>query len=154
MPGVGALSPRSRRHGVDAYSSVVAASARHEVIGLVLDCLARGEDIDELGRAVTECRLRDRFPGRVLLDLAAEAFGAARIAASDPLEMDGLDDRVLPEWPARGKAAHQKRRYCLQAAVLLSAGVEPEDTSWWRVNDLWSHALDAAVIYIRVAAER
>ena len=37
---------------------------------------------------------------------------------------------------------------------LLSAGVEPEDTSWWRSDDLWSHAFDAAVVFVRAASER
>jgi hypothetical protein len=129
-------------------------NAQAEVIDLVLNGLAQGRDLDELAQDVGEHHLRDRFPGTILLELAARAFVAARVSPSDPLHMDRLDKRVLPEWPARGKTAHQKRRYCLHAAVLLSTGVEPEDTSWWRVNDLWAHALDAAVVYVRVAAER
>ena len=128
--------------------------AHAEIVDLVLDGLAESRALEEVGQELGERHLRDRLSGRILLELAARAFDAARITPSDPLVMDGLDERVLPEWPARGKTAHQKRRYCLHAAVLLSVGVGPEDTSWWRVNDLWAHAFDAAVIYVRVAAER
>ena len=53
-----------------------------------------------------------------------------------------------------GNTAYQKRRYALQAAILLAAGVEPEDTSWWHVDDLWSHAFDVAVVFIRAASQR
>ena len=37
--------------------------------------------------------------------------------------------------------------------MLIAAGAEPEDTSWWRLDDLWTHALDASVAYLRAAAE-
>ena len=53
-----------------------------------------------------------------------------------------------------GNTAYQKRRYALQAAILLAAGAEPEDTSWWHVDDLWSHAFDAVVVFIRAASQR
>jgi hypothetical protein len=42
----------------------------------------------------------------------------------------------------------------LTAAVLIAAGAEPEDNSWWRDDDLWVHALDAVVVLVRAAAER
>lgn len=91
---------------------------------------------------------------RVLLDLAADAFIACEVSRDAPLGLDGLDRRLLPEWPARGNTAHQKRRYALQAAILIAVGVEPEDASWWRHNDLWSHSFDAVVVFVRAAAER
>ena len=37
---------------------------------------------------------------------------------------------------------------------MITAGAEPEDTSWWTVDDLWVHALDAVVTFVRAAAER
>ena len=53
-----------------------------------------------------------------------------------------------------GEHGHQKRRYALQAAILIAVGVEPEDTSWWRHDDLWSHAFEAGIVFARAAAER
>ena len=82
---------------------------------------------------------------RELLELAASAFLACGASSGDPLVFDELEERYLPEWPVRGNAAHQKRRYALHAAVVLAAGVEPGDTSWWRADNLWSYAFDAVV---------
>jgi hypothetical protein len=42
----------------------------------------------------------------------------------------------------------------VQGAVLIAAGAEPEDTGWWSIDDLWRHALDAVVVFVRVAADR
>ena len=61
---------------------------------------------------------------------------------------------LLPESPVRGNVAHQKRRYALTAAVLIASGVEPEDTSWWKADDLWLYAFDAVVVFVRAASER
>jgi hypothetical protein len=41
----------------------------------------------------------------------------------------------------------------LQAAILIAVGVEPEDASWWRHDDLWSHSFDAVIVFVRAAAE-
>ena len=105
------------------------------------------------GRSViVSCRIGRS--ARSLLELAADAFVACRVSPDDPLDLDGLDRRLYPEWPARGNTAHQKRRYALQAAILIAVGVEPEDASWWRHDDLWSHAFDAVIVFVRAAAER
>ena len=40
---------------------------------------------------------------------------------------------------------------------MARAGVDPgllDEFSWWRTDDLWFWALDALVVYLRVAAER
>jgi hypothetical protein len=121
----------------------------------MLDGLRQGVDLADLHRSIGECFLSDRtLSPRLLLDLAASAFVACRVSRHDPLELDGLDRRLYPEWPARGNTAHQKRRYALQAAILIAVGVEPEDASWWRHDDLWSHSFDAVVVFVRAAAER
>ena len=126
-----------------------------DVVALVLDGLETGRDLDELLLDVGAFhRKHSTFPAEVLLELAADSFSAARVDRTNRLQLDGLAERVLPEWPARGNVAHQKRRHCLHAAVLLSAGVDPEDTSWWRVDDLWVHALQSLVVFARAAAER
>ena len=124
-------------------------------VSMLLDGLEADEDLESVHRAVGEFFMLDRSASpRGLLELAASAFLACGASSSDPLEFDELERRYLPEWPARGNTAHQKRRYALQAAILLSAGVEPEDTSRWRSNDLWSHAFDAVIVFVRAASER
>ncbi len=40
---------------------------------------------------------------------------------------------------------------------MICAGVDPgllDEVTWWRTDDLWFWALDALVVYLRVAAER
>ena len=40
---------------------------------------------------------------------------------------------------------------------MIRAGVDPDllgEVSWWHTDDLWMWALDALVLYVRVAAER
>ena len=56
--------------------------------------------------------------------------------------------------PHRGNVGHSKRRHCVQGAILIAAGAEPEDTGWWSVDDLWRHALDAVAVFMRAAADR
>jgi len=61
---------------------------------------------------------------------------------------------MLPEDPARGNAGHSKRLHCVQGAIMIAARAEPEGTGWWSIDDLWRHALDAVVVFVRAAAER
>lgn len=59
------------------------------------------------------------------MELAADAFRACGSTRSRRLQLDGLAERMLPE-----------------------------DTGWWHLDDLWRHALDAVVVFVRAAAER
>jgi hypothetical protein len=126
------------------------------VVALVLDGLGSARDLDEL---VVELRVMHRdesnFPATPLLELAADdAYIAGGRSRDDRLVIDGLDRRLLPEWPARGNAGHQKRRHCIHSAIMITAGAEPEDTSWWSTDDLWLQALHAVIIFTRATAER
>ncbi len=142
------------RDGERCQAASVSAESG-DVVDVVLDGLAQGVALHDIHRSVGDRFMSDRtLSPRALLDLAAEAFIACRVSRDAPLELDGLDRRLLPEWPVRGNTAHQKRRYALQAAILIAVGVEPEDTSWWRHDDLWSHAFDAVIVFARGAAER
>ena len=124
-------------------------------VSMLLDGLEADDDLESVHRAIGDFFMLDRSASpRGLLELASSAFLACGASSADPVEFDELERHYLPEWPARGNAAHQKRRYALQAAILLSSGVEPEDTSWWRSNDLWSHAFDAVIVFVRAASER
>ena len=137
--------------GVEPLTSISAAEVRSRV----LDGIAARWDLDALAALVRRWHgERSTFPAPVLLELAADAFIAIGATRDDRLELEGLADRMLPEWPVRGNSGHSKRRYGVTAAVLIAAGVEPEDTGWWPIDDLWLHALLAVVVFIRAGAER
>lgn len=122
---------------------------------VLLDGLEAGADLDVVRDQVGEFfGYGASMSARGLLELAASAFLACGTSTVDPLVFDEIEERYLPEWPVRGNAAHQKRRYALQAAILIAAGVEPEDTSWWRADNLWSYAFDAVVAFVRAASQR
>ena len=137
---------------VDPVSS---PSSADDPVSVLLDGLEADKDLGSVHEAVRDMFVADRtMTARGLLELAASAFLACGASSADPLILDELEQRYLPEWPARGNVEHQKRRYALHAAILLAVGVEPEDHSWWRVDDLWSHAFDAVIILVRAASER
>jgi hypothetical protein len=125
------------------------------VIGVVLDGLRDGVDLNDL-----EDRIRpwhrdgSTFPAEVLMNVAADAFICSGTTRHDPLMLDGLAERLVPEWPARGNVGHQKHRHAVHGAVLIAAGARPEDTGWWARDDLWQHALLAVAVHVRSAAER
>jgi hypothetical protein len=126
-----------------------------EVRAIVLDGLAAGDDITDIARLLRDFHGdRSTYPAAVLMELAADAYLACGSTRSSRLELDGLAERMLPEDPARGNTWHSKRRHCVHGAILISAGAEPEDTGWWHLDDLWRHALDAVVVFVRTAAER
>ena len=136
-------------------SSPASTPASRDPVTLLLDGLEAGDDLGSVHEAIRDVFLADRsLSPRRLLELAAAAFLACGATSADPLIFDELEQRYLPEWPVRGNTLRQKRRYALQAAILLSAGVEPEDISWWRSDDLWFHAFDAVVVFVRAASER
>lgn len=88
------------------------------------------------------------------MELAADAYLACGSSRTGRLEVDCLAERMLPEDPARRNSGHSKRRHCVQGAIMIAAGAEPEDTGWWSIDDLWRHALDAVVVFVRAGAER
>jgi hypothetical protein len=122
---------------------------------LVLDGLAGGDSIEAIADALRPLhRDGSTYPAAALLELAADAYLACGSSRSERLALDGLAERWLPEDPARGNVGHSKRRHCVQGAVLIAAGAEPEDTGWWSFDDLWRHALDSVVVFVRAAADR
>src|SRR5512142_2438365 len=92
-----------------------AAAARH----ILLDGLARDADIFELMSQLAPLHPRDdTFPGEVLLRLAADALDWCRASRVDPLRLEGIRERFLPECTFRGR---QNKK--LQYAVLVVAAL-------------------------------
>ncbi len=130
-----------------------AATARH----ILLDGLARDADIFELLSQLAPLHPRDNtFPGEVLLRLAADALDWCRASRADPLPLEGIRERFLPECTFRGRQ-NKKLQYAVLVAAALRGGTDPDlldEVAWWQTDDFWQYALFATVAYIRAAASR
>ena len=123
----------------------------------LLDGLARDADVLELVSELAPLHPRDNtFPGEVFLRAAADALDWCGARRADPLPLEGLRERFLPERAFRGWQ-NSKFQYAVLAAAALQGGTEPdllEEVAWWQADDFWQYALFAAVAYIRAAASR
>jgi hypothetical protein len=124
---------------------------------VLLDGLARDADIFELVGELAPLHPRNNtFPGEVFLHLAADALNWSGASRADPLPLEGLRERFLPECTSRGRQT-TKLQYAVLAAAALHGGTEPDlldEVTWWQTDDFWQYALFAAVAYIRAAASR
>jgi hypothetical protein len=123
----------------------------------LLDGLARDADIFELVTELAPLHPRDNtFPGEVFLHLAADALDWCGARRADPLPVEGLRERFLPETTFRGRQ-NSKLQYAVLAAAALHGGTDPDlldEVAWWQADDFWQYALFAAVACIRAAASR
>jgi len=124
---------------------------------ILLDGLARDTGIGELVTELAPLHPRhNTFPGEVFLRLAADALEWCKASQADPVSLEGIRERFLPECTFRGRENH-KLQFAVLAAAALRSGAEPdllEEVAWWQTDDFWQYALFAAVAYIRVAADR
>jgi hypothetical protein len=124
---------------------------------VLLDGLARDADIFELVSELAPLHPRDNtFPGEVFIRVAADALDWCGASLADPLPLEGLRERFLPERTFRGRE-NKKLQYAVLAAAALHGGTEPDlldEVVWWQTDDFWQYALFAAVAYIRAAASR
>ena len=124
---------------------------------ILLDGLAQDVDIFVLESELVSLHPRDNtFPGEVFLRLAADALDWCRATRTDPLPLEGLRERFLPERTFRGRQ-HTKLQYAVLAAAALHGGTDPDlldEVAWWQADDFWQYALFAVIAYIRAAAGR
>lgn len=127
-------------------------------VRIALSGIADETDLGELRTRVEPLNLRNNtFLGEVLLELAADAIEVSGASRELPIMFEKIRERHLPECTAHTNAQHHKSTYALRAAAMVRGGVDPgllDEVSWWRTDDLWFWALDALVVYLRVAAER
>ena len=130
-----------------------AATARQ----ILLNGLARDSEVAELVGELAPLHPRDNtFPGEVLLQVAADALDWCGASRADPLALEGMRERFLPECAFRGRQ-NKKLQFAILAAAALRGGAEPDvldEVAWWQTDDFWQYALYAAVAYIRAAAGR
>jgi len=124
---------------------------------ILLDGLARDAGIFDLVSELAPLHPRDNtFPGEIFLGLAADALDWCEASRADPLSLEGLRERFLPECAFRGRQ-NEKFQFAVLAAAALRAGTEPDlldEVAWWQTDDFWQYALFAAVAYLRAAASR
>ena len=93
---------------------------------VLLDGLARDADILELVSELAPLHPRDNtFPGEVFLRVAADALDWCRVSRADPLRLEGLRERFLPERTFRGRQ-DTKLQCAVLAAAALQGGTEPD----------------------------
>jgi hypothetical protein len=123
----------------------------------LLNGLTRDADVFEVLGALAALHPRnDTFPGEVFLRLAADALEWCGATPADPLPLEGLRERFLPECAFRGRQ-NAKLRYAVLAAAAVHGGAEPDlldEVASWQADDFWQYATYAAVAYIRAAASR
>jgi hypothetical protein len=124
---------------------------------VLLDGLALDADIFEVLSGLAPLHLpNDTFPGEVFLHLAADALQWCGASRAEPLPLEGLRERFLPEAAFRGRQ-NAKLQYAVLAAASIHGGTEPDlldDVAFWQADDFWQYAAYAAIAYIRAAASR
>ena len=106
---------------------------------VLLDGLARDADIFGLVSELAPLHPRDStFPGEVFIRVAADALDWCGARRADPLPLEGLRERFLPECTFRGRE-NTKLRYAVEAAAALHGGTEPDlldEVAWCRPTTL------------------
>jgi hypothetical protein len=122
----------------------------------LLDGLARDADIFEVLRTCAPAPAQRHVPWRRVLHLAADALEWCEASRAEPLHLQGLRERFLPEATFRGRQ-NAKFQYAVLAAAGVHGGTEPDlldEVAWWQADDFWQYAMYAAVAYIRAVASR
>jgi hypothetical protein len=124
---------------------------------VLLDGLAPDAEVSELVRELALLHTADNtFPGEVFLHIAADALTYCQASRADPLNLERLRERFLPEYTFRGRES-KKFQYAVLAAAALHGGTEPDlldEVVWWHTDDFWQYALFATIAYIRAATSR
>ena len=131
---------------------------RSEAIRIALADLASGEDPDVTITRLGDLHIRyNTFPAEELLELASEAIDVSDATPADPINLERIRERFLPERHFSGESQHYKSKYAITAAATIHGGVYPDlldDAGWWEADDLWMYSFFAYLIFMRVAAER
>ena len=124
---------------------------------ILLEGLGRDADVFELLSELAPVHPRNNtFPGEVFLRLAADALDWCGASQTDPVALEGIRERFLPECAFRGRDK-RKLQFAVLAAAALRGGAEPDlldEVAWWQTDDFWQYGFFAAVAYIRAAADR
>jgi len=93
---------------------------------ILLDGLARDADVSELAGELAPLHPRNNtFPGEVFLHVAADLLDWCGASRADPLALEGMRERFLPECAFRGRQ-NSKLQFAILAAAALRGGTEPD----------------------------
>jgi hypothetical protein len=124
----------------------------------LLDGLRRGDDLDELERAVRRSKSKPFTPDVAVLQVAVAAMDLAGVDRSTPIAKAELITLHLQEINFRNQRALQERTtYAVNIIAAMRGGLEPdilEDTYWWHTRDIVEYAVIAATAYVRACAQR
>jgi hypothetical protein len=76
------------------------------------------------------------FPGEVLLQVAADALEWCGASRTDPLALEAVGERFLPECAFRGRQ-NRKLQFAVLAVAALRGGAEPDlldEVAWWQTD--------------------
>jgi hypothetical protein len=111
-----------------------AAAARR----ILLTGLAQDTALQDLIRELEHLHRRNNtFPGEIFLRLAADALAWCGASLADPLPLEGMRERFLPEFSGRGRD-RRKLQYAVLAAAALHGGAEPDlldEVARWQADD-------------------
>jgi len=158
VPGVSDDRERAAGYGLDMPArrqpTPEDAVIAREVL---LSGLARGFELAEMVGELEALHPRNNtFPGEVFLGLAADALAWCGASRAEPMALEGLRERFLPDFSGRGRD-RRKLQFAVLAAAAVRGGAEPDlldEVIWWQADDFWQYGLLAAVAYIRAAADR
>jgi hypothetical protein len=124
----------------------------------LLDGLRRGEDLDELERAVRRSKAKGFTPDVAVLQVGVAAMDLAQVHRSSPIAKADLITVDLSEIDFRNQRALQQRTtYALNVIAAMRGGLEPDilqDMYWWRTRDIVEYAVIAATAYVRACSQR
>src|SRR5258708_39192656 len=92
---------------------------------ILLDGLAQDADLFHMMRELAPLHPRDNtFPGEVFLHVAADALDWCGASRADPLALERMRERFVPECAVRGRQ-NNKLQFTILAAAALRGGTEP-----------------------------
>ena len=104
---------------------------------ILLDGLAHDVGVFELLDQLVSLHPRnDTFPGEVFLRLAADALDWSGVSRPDPVALEGMRERFLPECAFRGRD-NSKLQFAVLAAAAQHGGAEVDlldETAWWQTT--------------------
>jgi hypothetical protein len=104
-----------------------AATARR----ILLDGLARDSEVSTLVGELALLHPRNNtFPGEVFLNVAVDVLDWCGASRSDPLALEGIRERFLPECAFSGRQ-NKKLQFAIMAAAALRGGADLLDEVAW-----------------------
>jgi hypothetical protein len=80
---------------------------------VLLSCLAQHAPLPDLIGELAPLHPRNNtFPGEVFLRLAADAVACSGASPGDPLPLEGMRERFLPEYSGRGQDRRKSSTPC------------------------------------------